>query len=535
MKKIIRMLDAEYWWGGAIADVHNMPYDSNSKEEINLIERRCLTQCAPLFVSSKGRYIYSKQGFIATFDNGIITCKGESEIFLNDNGSSLKDAFLNAKKERFPFEGEVLTPREFYQYPQFNTWMEFVKDQTEENILRYAKELSENGYNKGILIIDDGWQEDHGIWSFNKNKFKDPKSMVKKLHDMGFLVMLWVAPWISPDSDAFLDLSRYEGVECDTGHLIRLPDGRVAIFKWWNGYSAMLNFNLDGDCEYMQKQLDILVNEYGVDGFKFDGGDYVWKPVNGNDKFSVGKYGEAEDPMVYGWRTFDAKIYTTQELNAAWVKFSLKYRLHELKNTWNVGHLPIIQRLGDKSHKWEKGGLASIIPQGLFIGLIGNPFVCPDMVGGGSWSDFVYGKVDEELFVRMAECDALFPMMQFSALPWGKLSTTNAGICLKMAKLHEKMYNEIIRVVENAEKTGEPILRNMEYEFPHKGYERILDQFMLGDKYLVAPVLQKGVVSRKVIFPEGKWQDMNNGKIYSCGEHEVNAPIDVLPYFIKID
>lgn len=36
-------------------------------------------------------------------------------------------------------------------------------------------------------------------------------------------------------------------------------------------------------------------------------------------------------------------------------------------------------------------------------------------------------------------------------------------------------------------KTGEPIIRHMEYAFPHQGFVDCRDQFMLGDKYLVAP------------------------------------------------
>ena len=535
MKSTIKILKDEYWWGGAIAEVHSMPLDHNSKHVIRLAEGRSTTQCAPLFLSSKGRYIWSEKGFTATFDSGVIVCEGEAEIILNEEGRTLKEAYMNARRNHFLFEGEVCTPREFYQYPQFNTWMELVKAQTEENILLYAQELVENGYNRGILILDDGWQAAHGVWRFHAEKFKDPKGMIEKLHAMGFKVMLWVSPWISPDSDEFLDLSRIEGVECDTGHLRRLSDGRVALFKWWNGYSAMLDFNLAGDCEYMKKQLDTLVNEYGVDGFKFDGGDYTWKPLNEKDTFSADwEIGTGEDPMVYGWRTFATKAHTVDELNAAWVKFGMQYPLHEYKNTFKVGHLPIIQRLCDKSHVWEEGGMASIVPQGIFLGLIGNPFVCPDMVGGGSWVAFVYGNADEELFVRMAECSALFPMMQFSALPWRKLSAPYAKICLDMAKLHEKMYEEIVRVVEIAEKTGEPILRSMEYEYPHNGYEKISDQFMLGNRYLVAPVLKKGVIKRTVVFPDGKWQDMNDGTVYCGGEHEVNAPIEVLPYFLKI-
>ena len=531
----ITMLENEYWWGGTIAQAEKMPFDCNTETVVNLVGKRSTVQAAPLFLSSKGRYIWSEKGFIASFKNGEIVCDGDGEIILNEESTCLKEAFVNAKRTYFPFETTVRTPREFYQLPQFNTWMELVKEQTEENILAYAEGLAQNGYKRGILIIDDGWQENHGIWRFHPRKFKDPKAMIEKLHKMGFKVMLWVAPWISPDSDECLSLCRIRGAENDTGHLVRLKDGRVAIYKWWNGYSAMLNFNLEGDCEYMQNQLDVLVNEYGVDGFKFDGGDYTWKPINEVDTFSLAtENGIGEDPMVYGWKTFEAKRYSTDELNAAWIKFGMKYPLHEYKNTWKTGHLPVIQRLGDKAHKWEFGGLASLLPQGMFIGLIGNPFICPDMVGGGLWTAFVYGKADEELFVRMAQCSALFPMMQFSALPWKKLSASYAKLCLEMAQLHEQMEAELVAFVENAETTGEPIIRSLAYNYPHKGYEKIIDQFMLGETYLVAPVLTKGVIEREVVFPDGKWEDMTDGTIYGQGKHVVPAPIDKLPYFKKI-
>lgn len=528
MKKTIKMLKDERWWGGAIDVAYKMPFDGSTEITVKLNGERTFAQCAPFFLSDKGRYIWSENGFVATFNKGVIELDGDGDFILDESGSSLREAFINARRDRFPFESEVYTERDFYALPQFNTWMELIKDQTEENILAYAEGLVANGYKRGILIIDDGWQEAHGVWRFHPAKFKDPKAMIKKLHGMGFKVMLWVSPWICPDSDEFLSISTVEGQYYDLSHLLRLKDGKPCIFNWWNGYSAMLDFTKEGDRKFMGDQLNILTDEYGVDGFKFDGGDYVWKPINAKDENAPDLYGDSSTGVGYK---------TIEELNDAWIRFGLKYPFHEFKNTWKSAHLPIIQRLCDKSHKWGKdmNCFGSLIPEGLFIGLIGNPFVCPDMVGGGSWIAFVYGVADEELFVRMAECSALFPMMQFSALPWKKLSKPYADICLKMAKVHEDNYDYILQAVEYAEKTGEPILKSLEYLYPHNGYAYIDDQFMLGDKILVAPVMVKGQTERKVVFPDGKWLDKTDGKVYSKGEFIVPAPIDKLPYFEKID
>lgn len=45
------------------------------------------------------------------------------------------------------------------------------------------------------------------------------------------------------------------------------------------------------------------------------------------------------------------------------------------------------------------------------------------------------------------------------------------------------------------------IIRN--YVFPHEGFADCHDQFMLGDKYLVAPMVTKGT-RRTVKLPKGE-------------------------------
>ncbi len=75
-----------------------------------------------------------------------------------------------------------------------------------------------------------------------------------------------------------------------------------------------------------------------------------------------------------------------------------------------------------------------------------------------------------------------------------------------MADLHYRMGSEILGIATECACSGEPMVRNLEYEYPGKGYEEVKDQFILGGKILVAPVVNKGQRSRKVIFPEGSWK-----------------------------
>ncbi|MBR4257540.1 MAG: glycoside hydrolase, partial [Kiritimatiellae bacterium] len=83
-------------------------------------------------------------------------------------------------------------------------------------------------------------------------------------------------------------------------------------------------------------------------------------------------------------------------------------------------------------------------------------------------------------------------------------------------------------------KTGEPMMRNLEYCFPGNGYADIKDEFMMGDDLLVAPVMEKGAISRKVILPPGKWK-ADDGQVYDGPMTiDVATPLERLPYFEKL-
>ena len=82
-----------------------------------------------------------------------------------------------------------------------------------------------------------------------------------------------------------------------------------------------------------------------------------------------------------------------------------------------------------------------------------------------------------------------------------------------MSALHAKYGDYIIACAKAASQTGAPMVRAMEYAYPHCGYGGITDQYLLGDRILVAPVLKKGQRRRKVRIPTGKWRLVSFGGI----------------------
>ena len=194
-----------------------------------------------------------------------------------------------------------------------------------------------------------------------------------------------------------------------------------------------------------------------------------------------------------------------------------------------------MQRLRDRGHRWDEDGINTILPNSIVQGLLGYPFICPDMIGGGEWSYNVKPgfQIDEELFIRMAQISVFFPMMQFSWAPWRVLSKEAWEIVARFGKLHAQVADEIMAIIEQSAVTGEPVVRNLEYAYPGCGYEKIEDQYLCGDNILVCPVVTKGTYEKDVVIPEGTWQD-ELGNLYECGVHRIPTPVERLPYFRKV-
>jgi alpha-glucosidase len=125
-------------------------------------------------------------------------------------------------------------------------------------------------------------------------------------------------------------------------------------------------------------------------------------------------------------------------------------------------------------------------------------------------------------------------MMQISASPWRVLSKEYQRIFKQSVELRQRFAPRFVKLAKESAKSGEPMMRNLEYCFPGLGYAEIKDQFMMGDDLLVAPVVEKGAKSRKVVLPPGKWRS-DDGQI-SIGPAviEVATPLERLPYFEKL-
>ena len=505
IERILTVLEGEYWWGGVVHCGYQMPLDGRGSRIVDPCGGADLDQSAPLVLSSAGRYLWSEKTFSVREQNGQLYCCGEAQILLSEGHGNLRGAYQAACGAHFPFDSKRPDER-FFSVPQYNTWIELATEQTQDSILAYAEGILKNGMPSGILMIDEGWQEEYGVFEFNRRKIPDPEGMIARLHEMGFSVMLWVTPNVACAGSHFKQLRQ-------AGWLLRDAQGNIAVREWWNGYSAVLDMTNPGGCAWLNDQLHRLMERYGVDGYKFDAGD---------------RYFYRDDDRTYA-------PVTAREHTKLFNRFGENYALNEFRSAWNCGGRPIVARLQDKMHSWDTSGIASLIPHTILQGLLGYAYCCPDMVGGGDIGSFDAGQeLDGELFVRWAQASACMGMMQMSISPWRVLDEKHAALVADALRLHTALAEKIAVLANHAALTGEPIVRHMAYVFPGEGFETTSDQFMLGEDMLVCPVLEKGAKTRKIRLPGGLWKTWRGETLEGGREIILPVSLEDIPRLMRV-
>ncbi len=520
----VKMSAGENWWGAANFFGTKMPFTAKTDLKIDLRRNNYHNQCASFLVSDQGRVIWADAQALITLKNGEITVAADSDVVVEKGGSSLPEAYRYAMRKWFPASDKMPDPL-FFSAPQINTWIELTYHQNEKDILAYAKSMLDNGVPAGVLMIDDTWQAGYGDWRFEPTRFQDPKGMMDKLHGMGYKVMLWMCPYVGMDLPAFRRIAWGTNPDDVRGYPQKggfftvkgtkpARNGRIQAKPcgWWNGISAFLDFSHPNANAWFTETLDGLVKEYGVDGFKLDGADLTAYALDDRDAF---------DPKA-----------TCGSLNNGYSAYALKYPFCEIRNLWRMQQMPVVVRLHDKPHTYE--ALRRITADMIAAGIIGQPFICPDMVGGGEWTTFIPGSpFDPDLFVRSAQIHALCPMMQFSASPWRVLDAERQQIVRDTVALRQKFAPMIVDLAKKAAVDGEPIIRSLEYNYPNRGYAAVIDQFMMGTDLLVAPQMDKDAATRTVLIPSGTWKADDGSVVTGPKTITVSTPLARLPHFVR--
>ncbi|GJQ13410.1 hypothetical protein GpartN1_g5201.t1 [Galdieria partita] len=418
------------------------------------------------------------------------------------------------------------------EQPIWTTWARYKQNITQEDVESFAQEICEMGYPHSVLEIDDRWSRKYGDLRFDETKFPHPEKMVQKLHKLGFLVTLWIIPFADEDSEAVLenDASPKKYFVRQTCKESHSSDQILSTssFRWWQPTTVKaLDVTNPEACEWFLEQLYRLQKEYGIDGFKFDAGEPCFLPQHPTFRETL----HIPDEYTLYWNRNIASKFPIREVRAA---------------SRGCQSYVSFLRLFDKFSVWDfDNGLASIIPATLVAGIVGYPFVLPDIVGGNCYDD---RQLNEELFVRWLELSLAMPSVQLSVAPW-QFSEDTVELCRELIASRKKLLPFIDDAMEQSLTTGWPMIRPLWWTCPKLSESwTIDDEFTVGDTLLVAPVIVAHENHRDIWFPPGTWQffalldnytmddriEYHGDIIGPCWLRNFHTPIHILPCFRRV-
>ncbi|MBE7434564.1 MAG: glycoside hydrolase [Anaerolineales bacterium] len=452
-----------------------------------------------------GRGAFSDRPFLdkGGVGDGMFTFKGNSLDLKFSFSENAVTAYENQIKH-FGHPSE-LPPEGLFTKPTWTTWARYKTAINQEVVLKFADEIIQNGYPYHVMEIDDRWQVYYGDLDFDPQRFPDPKAMIDELHAKGFKVTTWVIPFLNERSNAFAEGKK-------NGWLVRRTDGSPYLVPWWQGHGGLLDVTHPSALEWFFERLNQLQVKTGADGFKFDASEACFLPI---------------DAVTH------QKIHPNEYTNIYVDAVAKHHRLTEVRSGWKNQSTPIFFRQWDKTTSWGlDNGLHSVLTGALAMSLAGYPFILPDMVGGNEYDE----KADADLMIRWTQLNALLPSMQFSLAPWD-YGADAAELCRLFANLHVEFAPKILEIARATVAKGQPIIRPIFWLDPSD--ERALtcgDEFLLGDEFLVAPVVTPNTTQRDVYLPKGEWQNYWTGETIPGNtllEH-YPTPLDTLPIFKRI-
>jgi alpha-glucosidase (family GH31 glycosyl hydrolase) len=361
-----------------------------------------------------------------------------------------------------------------------------------------------------------------------EGKWPDPKGMIDWLHAQDIRLLLWQVPVLkAPEGDHpqhAADRAHFEA----QGFGVREPDGsfyRVRPFWFRNGYLWDVT-NPAARAWWLGKRA-YLLDDFGIDGFKTDGGEHLWSL---DAQFADGRRGDEV------WNEYP------QRYVEAYYQMAVEKRGGDALTFSRAGFTGSQRSpahwAGDENSTWD--AFRASILAGLSAGISGIPFWGWDI---GGFSGAIPGAV---LYLRSAALAAFCPSMQYLSefnlhrepshdrSPWNIQARSGDERVIPAFRFFVNVRHNLMPYIwqeaQHSARTGEPMMRALGlYHANASPY-----QYLFGRDLLVCPVVDEGAAVWRGTLPPGGWRDLWTGQRVAGGQViEVPAPLDRIPVFVR--
>ena len=448
-----------------------------------------------------------------------ITNKGYGVLLENEGDAAYEIASEKVERVQFSVEGERLdycvingsSPKgTISKYTEltgrpalppawsFGLWLttSFTTSYDEKTTSGFINGMADRDIPLHVFHFDCYWMEAFEWCNFtwDPKTFPDPEGMLKRYHDRGLKICVWINPYIAQKSPLFEEGRRL-------GYLIKKENGDVWQTDMWQAGMGLVDFTNPGAAAWYQAKLKVLL-DMGADCFKTDFGERI--PVK-----DIAYYDGSDPVKMHNYYTY---LYNQ-------TVFEL------LERERGTGDAVVFARsatVGGQQFPVHWGGdcsatyssMAETIRSGLSL-------AC---AGFGFWSHDISG------FENTASADIYKRWCQFGLLsshsrlhgsssyrvPW-LFDEEACRVLRKFVKLKCALMPYLYLQAVTAHEEGIPMMRPMFVEFPgDRACETLDKQYMLGDSLLTAPIFKEsGEV--EYYLPEGIWVNLLTGETVTGG------------------
>ena len=505
----------------------------NQRGQRLVLEQNNMEIAIPYFTSVKGYGVYWDTYSITTFDD---TPMGTS--FKSEAGEAIDYYFLYGGDgdSTIALMRELTGAAKLAPLWTFGFWQCKERYKSSEEVVEVVQKYRDLGVPLDAIVQDwKYWGEEPNTWNslgFNNPAFAGYEKMFADLKKLNAKMMISVWPSVGEVTDIYRDLQAMGAL-----YPMQTSPREAKVYDIWNKQAQDLFWS------YMNKNMF----QPGMSAWWLDGPEPEFYNTTPSDFNQPTGAGTALRNVRNTYPLFVSKgVYENQR------KTTSDKRVYILTRSAFAG----LQRYGAGS--WSGDIRASWdvfkkqIPAGLNFSMCGIPYWNTDI---GAWHPYgnVYNTANtdpgyQEIYCRWFQFATFNPMMRAHGTgspreiyQFGERGYWAFDVQEKFLNLRYSLLPYIYSTAWRTTKEGYSFLRHLWLEAPAdtKTYD-MDDEFMFGQAFLVAPVLEDGVgenrtVQRQVYLPQGAtWFDFWTGETFAGGRTVTKAaPIDIIPVYVK--
>ena len=457
----------------------------------------------PFYISSKSYGVFVNSSDKVSFEVNsdtvskvTFTQPGEELEYFIIGGENLEDVL----KHYTDLTGKPSLPPAY----TFGLWLStsFTTSYDEETVTSFIDGMKDRKIPLQVFHFDCFWMKEYEWCNFewDKDMFPDPEGLLKRLHDRGLEICVWINSYVGQQSKLF-DIGK------EKGYFIKNLDGSVYQSDMWQPGMAIVDFTNPEACEWFKGLLKKLF-DMGVNNIKTDFGERIPTKVkyfNGKDPIKMHNY----YTYLYNKCVFEAlEEYYGKDKACLFARSATvggqKFPIHwggdcyaeysAMSETLRGGLSLCSSGFGFFSH--DMGGFEATAPADVYKRWCAFGLLSTHSRLHGSTSYRVPWVYDEDGDTEA--CDVLrhYTVLKGRLMPylWAQANKTHTE--------------------------GVPMMRSMIIAFSDDTACKYLDQqYMLGDNLCIVPVMNEEGIAEFYVPDNGTWTDIQSGETYEGGKY----------------